>query len=181
MKITRIETFFAHPDHRNLVFVKVHTDEGIHGVGEAYSVGPDDATARVIHHFEEWLIGQDPTRIEHLWAMMYQGIRFPGGSVVNSAISGIEHALWDISGKRFGVPVYQLLGGAVRDRIRVYQSPSGRTPAELAANAGALIERYGYTAVKISPQPPESDPLPAAQVLRAAAARLEAVRSTVGE
>src|SRR5207249_8410426 len=139
-----IETFLAHPDHRNLVFVKVHTDEGIHGIGEAYSVGPDDATALAIHHFEDWLVGEDPGRIEHLWAKMYQGVRFPGGSVINSAISGLEHALWDIAGKRLGVPVYQLLGGAVRDRIRVYQSPGGRTPGELAENAHELIERYGY-------------------------------------
>jgi galactonate dehydratase len=181
VKITRIETFLAHPDHRNLVFVKVHTDEGLHGIGEAYSVGPDDATALVIHHFEEWLIGQDPGRIEHLWAMMYQGIRFPGGSVVNSAISGIEHALWDIAGKRLGVPVYQLLGGHVRDRIRVYQSPGGRTPEELAENAVGLIERYGYTALKIGPQPPGSDTLPASARLRAAVARFSAVRRAVGD
>src|SRR5258708_181653 len=181
MKITRIETFLAHPDHRNLVFVKVHTDEGIHGIGEAYSVGPDDATVRVIHYFEDWLIGQDPTRIEHLWAMMYQGIRFPGGSVVNSAISGIEHALWDINGKRLGVPVYQLLGGAVRDRIRVYQSPGGRTPEELVANAVRLVERYRYTAVKIGPQPPGSDTLPAGAALRAATERMAAVRAAVGD
>jgi galactonate dehydratase len=181
MKITRIDTFLVHPDHRNLVLVKVHTDEGIHGVGEAYSVGPDDATAQVVHHFEEWLVGQDPTRIEHLWAIMYQGIRFPGGSVVNSAISGIEHALWDINGKRLGVPVYQLLGGAVRDRIRVYQSPNGQTPAELATDALRLIERYKYTAVKIGPQPPDSDSLPAGAALRASVERMAAVREAVGD
>ncbi len=181
MKITKIETFLTHPDHRNLVFVRVHTDEGIHGIGEAYSVGPDEATALAVHHFEEWLIGEDPTRIEHLWAMMYQGIRFPGGSVINSAISGIEQALWDISGKKLGVPVYQLLGGRVRDRIRVYQSPSGRTPEELADNAVALIEKYGYTAVKIGPQPPGSDAMPAAAALRGAVARMEAVRRSVGD
>jgi galactonate dehydratase len=181
MKITRIETFLVHPDHRNLVFVKVHTDEGIHGIGEAYSAGPDDATAATVHHFEEWLVGQDPTRIEHLWALMYQGIRFPGGSVVNSAISGIEHALWDINGKRLGVPVYQLLGGPCRDRIRVYQSPRGSTPEELAADAVRLIETYGYTAVKIGPQGPGSDARPFSEVLRGAVARIAAVRQAVGE
>lgn len=181
MKITKIETFLAHPDHRNLVFVKVHTDEGIHGIGEAYSVGPDDATVLAIHHFEEWLVGQDPGRIEHLWALMYQGIRFPGGSVVNSAISGIEHALWDIAGKRLGVPVYQLLGGHCRDRIRVYQSPGGRTPEELGENAVKLIERYGYTAVKIGPHPPGADAMPGNAALRGTVARMEAVRKAVGD
>ena len=181
MKITRIETFFAHPDHRNLVFVKVHTDEGLHGIGEAYSVGPDDATAAAIHHFADWLIGEDPGRIEHLWARMYQGIRFPGGSVINAAISGIEHALWDIAGKRLGVPVYQLLGGRCRDRIRVYQSATGATPEQLAENARELVERYRYTAIKINPHPPGSDAMPWNAAVRGAVARMEAVRAAVGE
>ena len=153
MKITRIETLLVHPDHRNLVFVKVHTDEGIVGIGEAYSAGPDRPPRPSSPDFEEWLIGRDPMEIERLWTLMYAGSRFPGGVVVNAAISGIEQALWDISGKALGVPVYKLLGGACRDRIRVYQSPHGRTPEELAANAVGLIERYGYTALKIGPQP----------------------------
>lgn len=181
MQITKVETLLAHPDHRNLVFVKIQTDVGIDGIGEAYSVGPDDATAAAIHHFAEWLVGQDPTRIEHLWALMYQGIRFPGGSVINSAISGIEHALWDITGKSLNVPVHHLLGGRVRDRIRVYQSPHGRTPEELAENAVGLIEKYGYTAVKIGPFPPGTDALPWNAQLRAAEARIAAVRRAVGD
>lgn len=181
VQITKIDTFLAHPDHRNLVFVKISTDAGIHGIGEAYSVGPDDATAAAIQHFADWLVGQDPTRIEHLWALMYQGIRFPGGSVINSAISGIEHALWDITGKSLGVPVYQLLGGRVRDRIRVYQSPHGATPEELAENAVRLIETYGYTAVKIGPFAPKSDAQPWNAQLREAEARMAAVRKAVGE
>ena len=157
MKITKIETFLVHPDHRNLVFVKVHTDEGIHGVGEAYSVGPDEATAATIRDFERWLVGQDPSRIEHLWQVMYNGSRFPGGSVINAAISGIEHALWDIKGKALGVPVYQLLGGACREKIRVYQGCGGSSPEQMAENAVALIEKYGYTALKLGPHPPNSD------------------------
>ena len=91
------------------MFVKVETDQGIHGVGEAYSCGPDDATAATIADFKRWLVGQDPRNIERLWAMMMNFTRFPGGSVVNAAISGIEHALWDISGKVLGVPVYRSL------------------------------------------------------------------------
>jgi len=181
MKITKIDTFFAHLDHRNLIYVKVHTDEGIHGIGEAYSVGPDNATAMAIHDFEKWLVGQDPNRIEHLWALMYQGSRFPGGSVINSAISGIEHALWDIKGKALGVPVYQLLGGHCRDRIRVYQSPRGSSAEALADDAVRLIEKYHYTAVKIGPHGPGSDALPQNAVIRQAAARIEAVRKAVGE
>ena len=96
MKIERIETFLANIGSRNLCFVKVRTDDGLHGIGEAYSVGPDRATEAAIHDFEEWLIGQDPLRIEHLWALMYNGTRFPPGPTILAALSGIEHALWDI-------------------------------------------------------------------------------------
>jgi galactonate dehydratase len=181
MKITRIETFLVHPDHRNLVFVKVHTDEGLYGIGEAYSCGPDRATEAAIHDFEEWLIGRDPLDIEGLWQLMYIGSRFPGGSVVNAAISGIDHALWDIKGKALGVPVWQLLGGKVRDRVRVYQSAGGRTPEEIGERALALRERYGYTAFKISPHPPGSESMPWNRVVREAAARLEGIRKAVGE
>jgi galactonate dehydratase len=83
--------------------------------------------------------------------MMYNGTRFPPGPTILAAISGIEHALWDIKGKALGVPVWQLLGGAVRDRVRVYQSPGGRSPEDMAERAVALIEKYGYTALKLGP------------------------------
>jgi galactonate dehydratase len=180
MKITRIQTYLVQEGHRNLVFVKVITDDGLEGIGEAYSVGPDEATAAVVHDFERWLVGEDPANIEHLWQLMYNGTRFPGGSVVNAAISGIEHALWDIQGKALGVPVYRLLGGRCRDRVRVYQGCGGATPEELADNARALIARYGYTALKIGPHPPDADRMPANAVIREAARRLEAVREAVG-
>jgi galactonate dehydratase len=152
----------------------------VHGIGEAYSVGPDLATQAAIHDFEEWIVGQDPMRIEHLWAMMYNGTRFPPGPTILAALSGIEHALWDIKGKALGVPVWQLLGGAVRDRVRVYQNPGGASPQELAERAAALIERYGYTALKLSPHPPGSEKLPWNAVVRGAAERIRAVRDAVG-
>jgi galactonate dehydratase len=183
VKITRIETFLVHPDHRNLCFVRVQTDEGIHGVGEAYSAGPDDATAAAIHDFEGWLVGRDPRDVEGLWQLMYNGSRFPGGIVTNAAISGIEHALWDIKGKALGVPVYQLLGGKARDRIRVYQGLGGPPggPEQAAEAALATIERYGYTALKMTPQPPGGESLPLNQWLKQSAARVEAVRRAVGD
>ncbi len=96
VKITDIKTFLVGVGSRNLLFVKVETDQGIHGIGEAYSCGPDEATVATINDFKRWLVGQDPRNIEHLWAMMFNFTRFPGGLVVNAAISGIEHALWDI-------------------------------------------------------------------------------------
>ncbi|MCC6167971.1 MAG: galactonate dehydratase [Caldilineaceae bacterium] len=180
MKITKIDTYLVNLGHRNIPYVKVHTDEDIYGVGEAYSCGPDKATVEVIHDFEEWLVGRDPRDIEGLWQLMYAGSRFPGGSVVNAAISGIEHALWDIAGKAANLPVYRLLGGKCRERVRVYQSPRGNSPQEIADNAVRLIEKYGYTAIKMSPLPGNWHTLPWNQALRETEARVAAVRDAVG-
>ena len=126
MKITRIDTHLTELANRSIPYVVVHTDEGIHGVGEPFSCGPDRATVAAINDFAEWLTGRDPRDIEGLYHLMYTGGRFPGGSVVNAAISGIEHALWDIAGKAAGLPVYRLVGGKARNRVRVYQSIGGR-------------------------------------------------------
>lgn len=180
MKITKIDTFLVNTGHRNLPLVKVHTDEGIHGVGEAYSSGPDKAVTEAIHDFEEWLVGRDPRDIEGLWQLMYVGTRFPGGMVLNAAISGIEHALWDIAGKAAGLPCYRLMGGKCRDRVRVYQAPHAPTPEGGAEAAIALIEKYGYTAIKMCPLPPDWQIKPWNQVLREADARVAAMRDAVG-
>src|SRR5262245_9063949 len=164
IKITDIKTFVVGVGSRNLVFVKVETDQGIHGIGEAYSCGPDDATVATINDFKRWLAGQDPRNIEYLWGMMMNFTRFPGGLVVNAAISGIEHALWDILGKVVGVPVYRLLGGKCRDKVRVYQSARGDEPKAVADHAVSLVRRYGYTAVKMSPHMPSGNTRPYNQV-----------------
>ena len=181
LKITDIQAFLVSIGSRNLCFVKVLTDGGITGWGEAYSVGPDAATVATIRDFKDWLVGKDPRNVEYLWATMYNFTRFPGGAVINAAISGIEHALWDIAGKAAGLPVYMLLGGKCRDKIRVYQSCSGNTPEELAAGAQRLIARYGYTALKMAPHPPGSHSMTYNAVTRAAGRRAEAVRKAVGE
>ena len=181
MKIAAIETFLVNPGNRNYIFVRVQTDEGLYGIGEAYSVGPDDAVVAVIKDFETWLVGRDPREIEFLWQLMYNASRFPGGVITNAAISGIEHALWDIKGKALGVPVYELLGGKCRDHIPVYIHAHGATPEALADNAASRLQRYGCRAVKVGPQPPESDRLPNGTVVRAAAARMEALRRALGD
>ena len=180
MKIIRIDTHLTNLDHRSIPFVVVHTDEGIYGVGEAYSCGPDRATVAAIHDFEEWLIGRDPRDIEGLYHLMYAGGRFPGGSVVNAAISGIEHALWDIAGKAAGLPVYRLVGGLARQRIRVYQGVGGATAEETADNAAKLVQTYGYTALKMGPMPPNWQEMPWNQALRETERRVAAVREAVG-
>jgi galactonate dehydratase len=180
LKITDIQPFLVGVAGRNLCFVKVLTDGGITGWGEAYSVGPDEATMATIRDFKRWLEGKDPRNVEYLWATMYNFTRFPGGAVINAAISGIEHALWDVAGKAAGLPVYMLLGGKCRNKVRVYQSAGGKTPDELAASAKRLIEKYGYTSLKMAPHPPGSQSMPWNAVTRAAGERAEAVRKAVG-
>lgn len=181
LRITGIQAFLVGVGSRNLCFVKVLTDGGVTGWGEAYSVGPDEATVATVRDFERWLTGKDPRNVEYLWATMYNFTRFPGGAVINAAISGIEHALWDIAGKAAGLPVYMLLGGKCRDKVRVYQGVSGKTPAELGGNARAMIAKYGYTALKMAPHPPGSQSMRYNAVTRAAGQRAEAARKAVGE
>jgi galactonate dehydratase len=179
LKITNVQPFLVNAG-RTYVYVKVSTDQGIHGWGEAYSAGPDEATAATIRDFKDWLVGKDPRNVEYLWATMYNFTRFPGGLVVNAAISGIEQALWDIARKAANLPVYMLLGGKCRDKIRVYQSAGGKTPEQLAESARRLISKYGYTAIKAAPHPGGSQSMPYNAVTRATGERAEALRRAVG-
>src|SRR6516165_4300581 len=179
MKIIDIQSYGVNLGGGNHVFVKVLSDEHIYGIGEAYRVGPDAATVAVIDDFKSWLIGEDPFRIEHLWRLLYNGSRFPGGSIGYAALSGIEIALWDLKGRALGRPVYELIGGRCRDRIRVYRGIGGATPQALAEEARRAVGE-GFTAVKMAPQPPESATIAWGQVLKGTAERMEAVRRAVG-
>lgn len=178
MKITDIRTFVVGAGGRNWLYVKVMTDQGIHGIGEAYSAGPDEATVKVIDDFKSWLVGNDPRNVQYLFDVMYNTTRFPGGLVVNSALSGIEHALWDIAGKSAGVPVWALLGGRTRNKIRTYQSTGGKTPQMAGDNARAMVEKYGYTALKMGIVAPGDAPFNKA--VRDTVAHVQAVREAVG-
>jgi galactonate dehydratase len=180
MKINDIQSYGVNLGGGNHVFVKVIADEHIYGIGEAYRVGPDAATVAVIDDYKAWLVGEDPFRIEHLWRVMYNGSRFPGGSIGYAALSGIEIALWDLKGRALGRPVYELIGGRCRDRVRVYRGIGGATPEALAAEARRAVDE-GFTAVKMAPQPPDSEKTPWGAVLRGTARRMEAVRKAVGD
>ena len=127
MKITDIQTYLVWGGARHFTFVVVDTDEGIDGVGEAGITGRELAMAGVIDHFKHLLVGQDPHRIEHIWQQMSRGGFFPAQSVVSAALSAIDIALWDIKGKALGVPVYQLLGGLVRDKVVCYPHNVGHS------------------------------------------------------
>src|SRR5688572_19432284 len=179
MKITDIKTFLVGAGGRNWVYVKILTDQGLFGIGEAYSSGPDEATVKVIEDFKTWLVGEDPRNVQYLFDLMYNTTRFPGGLVINAAISGIEHALWDIAGKSAGVPVWALLGGRTRNKVRVYQSiGGGNSPEAAAASAKQLVETFGYTALKMGIAAPGD--MPFNQATRLTAARVAAVRQAVG-
>lgn len=154
MKITSITAHLmgvpgagGHAPARNWVFVKVETDEGLIGIGEATTEWHEKAVAAMIEeHFAPLLIGQDPTRVQFLWQQMQRLFWWRGGVVASSAASGIEQALWDITGKAYGQPVYKLLGGAVRDAVRLY----ARTDLNLAsfgAEAAAAVAE-GFDAFK---------------------------------
>ncbi len=145
MKITDVKLVFA----KHYLFVQVCTDEGIVGLGEAGNWGYLGATAAAVEKFIPYLIGKDPFRIEDFNQNFYRSVYFRG-SVIMSAISAIDIALWDIKGKKLGVPVYELLGGRVRDRIRVYASPMSKAmdPESLTKSYRELKDQ-GFTAAKI--------------------------------
>src|SRR5215468_7692644 len=145
MKITKLETIFVKP---RWLFLKVHTDEGIIGLGEPIVEGRVQTVATAVHEIGRYLIGQDPRRIEHHWQAIYRGQFYRGGPILCSALSGIEQALWDITGKWLGQPVYQLLGGATRDRIRMYGWVYGETYGEYIESAKVSVNA-GFTALKV--------------------------------
>jgi galactonate dehydratase len=180
MKITKIQALIAGVDRRNQAFVRTSTDEGISGVGEIYGVGPDLASANWVDYFAEQFTGQDPTRIEYLWALGYQGARFPPGSSGMAALSAIEHSLWDITGKALGLPVYRLLGGKVRDRVPVYHGVHGDDPSELVDDALAKIAAGGFRAVKTNPLSGDWRDDTWNQAIVKGRKRLETLRKAVG-
>lgn len=153
MKIAQIEQFFPLPRVR---LVKITTDNGLVGWGETTLEGKPRSTWAAVEELAEYLMGKDPLRIEHHWQHIYRSAFFRGGNVLMSALSGIDQALWDISGKHYGVPVYKLLGGAVRDRIRVYahwgiHDLSEEGQAKARARLDWLMEQGQYTAFKSGP------------------------------
>jgi galactonate dehydratase len=132
MKITKLETFLVKP---RWLFLKIHTDEGQVGLGEPITEGRALTCAQAVAELEPYLIGQDPTKVILHWQAMYRHAFYRGGPVLTSAISGVEQALWDLTGKALGVPVYKLFGGPTRDKIRMYKH-CGSDPAALKEWAG---------------------------------------------
>ena len=141
MKITDVKTIFVD----RYLFVQVYTDAGISGLGESGAWGYLEPSAAVVEKFKAYLIGQDPLRIEHHWQYLYRWSHFRGAAIMG-AISAIDIALWDIAGKYFGVPSYQLLGGKCRDKARVYYHVMGDTTEKLIQGC-VDAKKMGFTAV----------------------------------
>lgn len=153
MKIKDIKVFAVDCFRTNWVFVKVYTDEGIDGVGEATLEYKEKALFGAIEHIREYLIGKNPFQIEKHWRSIYIDAYWRGGAVLMSALSAVETALWDILGKALNVPVYQLLGGKVNDEVRIYVNgwfSGAKTPDEFAKKASDAVKR-GITAMKWDP------------------------------
>ena len=152
MKIATVEQFF--PLHRTRL-VKITTDTGLSGWGETTLEGKPESVEGAVRELADYLVGKDPLRIEHHWQQMYRSAFFRSGAILMTAISGVDQALWDIAGKHYGVPVYKLLGGAVRDRIRVYAhwGIGGLTDESQSAARERLdmLQKSGYTAFKSGP------------------------------
>ncbi len=175
MKIQQLELFQVPP---RWLFLKITTDDGLVGWGEPIVEGRASTVQSAVEEMADYLIGKDPGAIEDLWQTLYRGGFYRGGPILSSAISGIEQALWDIKGKRLGVPIYQLMGGPVREKMRVYSWIGGDRPADVALHAQARVDA-GYTALKMNATA-EMEWIDSPLVVQEAAERVAAVRSAVG-
>jgi len=192
MKITKVEALVCNARMRNWIFVKVHTDQaGLYGWGEATLEWHTRSVVGAVEDISQLLIGEDPTRIEHLWQMMYRQHFWHGNGIVRgTAISGIDIALWDILGKVHGVPCHKLWGGPVRDYVRTYCHLGGGKMEDFYETSPANARRFGelareavengFTAFK-SMAVPETGPLEGLKPVRAAEAAVKAMREAVGD
>jgi L-alanine-DL-glutamate epimerase-like enolase superfamily enzyme len=175
LKITGMKTFIVNAGSVNWVYCKIYTDQGLVGLGEGSVTSKEATVAQAIMEHERFLIGKDPTDIEILWQSMFRYPRWRGGPILNSAISAVEIALWDITGQALGVPIYKLLGGKARERIRMYKDV-GSTPDDFLR-----AKEEGYTAAKSGFITVENELVIPHHAVKEGARKLEAVRKAVGD
>lgn len=179
MKISNVEPLPVWSGTRNFLFVVVDTDEGISGVGEAGLTGRELAVAGAIEHFKPLLIGQAAERIEHIWQTLFRGGFFPAEKALGAAISAIDIALWDIRGKALGVPVYDLLGGRVRDKVVCYPHNGGASTQALVESClQTVAEGWKFVRWGLSDG---GDILEPRRAVRKAVREMQAVREAVGD
>ena len=175
MKITSLKTYLIEP---RWLFLRLETDDGIVGWGEPVVEGRAHTVAAAVEELSDHLLGADPRRIEDHWQVLTKGGFYRGGPVLSSAVAGIDQALWDIRGKSLGVPVHELLGGAVRDRMRIYCWIGGDEPTEVAEQAAQQVDA-GLTAVKMNATG-RMRPLETTAQISATVERVAAVREVMG-
>lgn len=146
MKITRVNTYLVRP---RWCFVEIETDTGPSGWGEPVIEGRAATVRTAVEELSEYLIGKNPMRIEDIWSMLYRSGFYRGGPVLMSAIAGVDQALWDIKGKHYGAPAYDLMGGACRDRMKVYSWIGGDRPSDVARGAQEK-KAQGFKAIKMN-------------------------------
>ena len=180
MKIERLRAFMTRDKDRPRVLLAIDTDQGITGWGECYNHGPDRALLPLLEYYATFLAGRDPRRVEYLTHYLMQQSRFPPGALGLAAISAIDHCLWDISAKALGVPVYMLLGGAVRDRVRVYAGVyTAPDPIQARDEMDALQGGWGFEAFKLSPYRIDMHANRWGEVVRTSAEYFRMLRETV--
>ena len=175
MKIEAVESFFI----GSAYVVRIRTDSGLTGIGQTACWGFPEAVEQIVNKFESYLIGQDPFRIEHHWQILYRMGPFRG-STLSGAVSAVDIALWDIKGKHYNAPVWDLMGGRCRDKIRLHLLMGGDTPDEVASRASAAAEE-GFTAVKFDPLPLGYQDMTQARLIRSARELVAAARGAVGD
>lgn len=175
MKITKLELFKVPP---RWLFLKISTDQGLSGWGEPVVEGKADTVKAAVKEMEDYLIGKDPLQIEDIWQTLYRGSFYRGGPVLMSAIAGIDQALWDIKGKYLEQPIYELLGGKVRDKVRVYSWIGGDRPDNVA-QAAQEKKDAGFTAIKMNGTE-ELHYIDSYEKVDQAVARVAAIRDQIG-
>ena len=197
MKISDIQVHPLQAPGRTLVMVTVHTDEGIVGVGEAGLQRRWQAIDGAIQHMRRWLVGEDPQRIEYLWQRMWRGGFYPADRLIGSAISAIDIALWDIKGKVYGTPVYELLGGRCRDFVEAFTNPGtlfkdhemdagdllgcvAKADSDATVELARQLQQKGYKYFRLG-LPTQEDPYDIRLAVRQLIGQLRAVRNAVGD
>jgi galactonate dehydratase len=182
LKVTDLKSWIVnHSEGKNYVFCKVYTNQGIVGVGEG-SVTSKEATMKAaVDEHHRYLVGKDPTDIEMHWQAMFRWPRWRGGPILNSAISAVEIALWDILGQSVGQPIYKLLGGKARDKVLMYVHPGGGGSPKAYAEGWLKAKEQGWTAGKGGFVTTEGDMIDPVRSVREGIENLEAVRGAVGE
>ncbi|RUM22732.1 mandelate racemase/muconate lactonizing enzyme family protein [Rhizobium phaseoli] len=182
MKIDRMRVFMTRDKDRPRVIVALDTDDGLTGWGECYNHGPDKALPPLLDYLYGFISGQDPTRVEYLVNLLIQQSRFPPGALGLAAISALDHCLWDLAAKAANVPVYKLLGGEVRDRIKVYAGVYTAPDAPAARDEfDRLKEGWGFTAFKLSPWRIDMHSNRWGNVVKASADYFRSLRETVSD